>query len=198
MLAIRQLTRTGIEPFDLDLTDGECVSLRGPSGAGKTILLRAIADLDPSEGTVSLDGVDRETIPAPRWRRNVCYMPAEPGWWADTAADHFEDRPAACALLSELGLPAGMLDHPLSRLSTGERQRLALARMVQFSPRVLLLDEPTSALDAETTARVEAVLRKQTEHGAAILLVTHDREQAPRMARRHFVIDTGRVSEAAA
>lgn len=197
MLAIRQLARPGLAPFDLDLADGECVSLRGPSGAGKTILLRAIADLDPNDGTVSLDGVDRETIPAPRWRRNVCYMPAEPGWWADTAADHFEDRAAASGLLPELGLPADVLDRPLSRLSTGERQRLALARMLQFSPRVLLLDEPTSGLDPDTTARVEALLRKETGRGAAVLLVTHARDQAARMARRHFSVDGGRVGEAA-
>ena len=59
MLVIRGLTRAGLEPFDFDLADGECVSVRGPSGGGKTTLLRAVADLDPSAGDLSLDGVAR-------------------------------------------------------------------------------------------------------------------------------------------
>ena len=82
MLTIRQLNRSGLAPFDLDLADGECVALSGPSGAGKTILLRTIADLDPNKGSASLDCVDREAIAAPQWRRSVAFLPAEAGWWA--------------------------------------------------------------------------------------------------------------------
>ncbi|PIK71519.1 hypothetical protein CS379_18905, partial [Methylobacterium frigidaeris] len=82
-------------PFDLALAPGEACAVTGPSGAGKSVLLRMIADLDPSEGRVSLDGIDREAMPAPLWRRQVTYLAAEPGWWAETVAEHFSaDAPA--------------------------------------------------------------------------------------------------------
>ncbi len=197
MLKIRGLTRAGLEPFDFDLADGECVALRGPSGAGKTILLRAIADLDPNHGSVSLDGTSRESMPAPQWRRAVGYLAAEAGWWADAVGAHFPDHLAARALLPELNLAAEALDWQVSRLSTGERQRLAVARLLLVAPRVLLLDEPTSGLDPDSTRMVEAVLQRRLDDGASILLVTHARDQAQRLAQRGLAVDGGRVVEAA-
>ena len=197
MLNIRGLSRSGLEPFDLDLADGECVAVRGPSGAGKTILLRAIADLDPNHGTVSLDGSSRDSIPAPEWRRSVCYLPAEAGWWADAVAAHFPDRQAALDLLPDLNLGAEVLGRQVSRLSTGERQRLALARLLLIAPRVMLLDEPTSGLDPDSTLLVEAILRERLDDGVSILLVTHARDQARRLAVRGMLVDDGRVVEVA-
>ena len=85
----------------------------------------------------------------------------------------------------------------MARLSTGERQRLALARLLLVEPRVMLLDEPTSGLDPDTTAMVEEVLRRRLGDGAAIVLVTHAADQARRLARRHFRIEAGRLREAA-
>ncbi len=196
MLAVQGLTRPGIEPFSLALDAGECVALGGPSGAGKTLLLRAVADLDPSFGAVSLDGVSREAMPAPEWRRRVCYLAPEAGWWADGVAAHVPDRDAALALLPALGLAVAALDWQVARLSTGERQRLALARLLLLEPRVMLLDEPTSGLDPDTTVMVEGVLRQRLGDGAAILLVTHAAEQARRLAGRHFRIEAGQVREA--
>ena len=78
--------------------------MKGPSGAGKTLLLRAIADLDPNQGLVSLEGRDRSTIPGPEWRRLVGYVPAEPGWWAETVGEHFGEWAAAAAVLTDLGI----------------------------------------------------------------------------------------------
>ena len=196
MLTIRQLSRSGLAPFDLDLGDGECVALSGPSGAGKTMALRAIADLDPNQGEVSLDGTDRDAMTGPGWRRKVAYLAAEAGWWADTVAPHFPDTQAALALLPALDLSPDALDWPVSRLSTGERQRLALARVLLAAPRVMLLDEPTSGLDAAAAARVEAILKARLEQGVAILLVTHAPEQAARMAARRLTMDHGRLGEA--
>ncbi len=196
MLSIRQMSRSGLAPFDLHLGDGECVALSGPSGAGKTLMLRAIADLDPNQGVVSLDGTDRDAMTGPGWRRKVAYLAAEAGWWADTVAPHFPDTQAAVALLPALDLSPDALDWPISRLSTGERQRLALARVLLAAPRVMLLDEPTSGLDAAAAARVEAILKARLEQGVAILLVTHATEQAARMAARRLTMDHGRLSEA--
>ena len=198
MLRVRGLAFIGVGPVDFDLERGECVALTGPSGSGKTLLLRALADLDPNEGRVTLDGAARERFPAPRWRRLVGYLPVESGWWADLVGDHFPDREAAAELATALGLPAKALDWPVARLSTGERQRLALARALIQAPKVLLLDEPTSGLDGQATERVEALLRVRLAAGTAILLATHDRGQAARMARRLLRLEGGRVTEAAA
>src|SRR5215831_4060928 len=74
---------------------------------GKTLLLRAIADLDPNDGFVSLDGRDRAAIAAPEWRRLVGYVPAEPGWWADTVGEHFAEWAAASALVAQPGFADG-------------------------------------------------------------------------------------------
>lgn len=196
MLHVRGLRRPGLGPIDLSLAAGECVALSGPSGAGKSLLLRAIADLDPSDGAVSLDGTARESVAAPAWRRRVTYVAAESAWWADRVGAHFADAAAAHPIVQGLGLPAAALDWPVARLSTGERQRLALARALALAPPVLLLDEPTAALDPEATAAVETALRDRLDNGCAILMVTHDAAQAGRLAGRRFRVADGKLHQA--
>jgi len=154
-LVLRGLRRLAVGPLSLTLEPGACCAVTGPSGAGKSILLRMIADLDPHEGSARLGAIDRAALPATEWRRRVAYVPAESGWWADRVADHFAARPGA-AMLAGLHLPAEAMDWPVSRLSTGERQRLAFLRAVLNRPDVLLLDEPSAALDARSTAALEA------------------------------------------
>jgi ABC-type multidrug transport system ATPase subunit len=195
MLAIRQLARLTLGPLDLVVEAGECVAVMGPSGSGKTLLLRAIADLDPNDGQVSLEERAREAMPAPQWRRLVTYVPAESGWWEDVVGAHFERPEEAATMLEALRLPAEALRWDVGRLSTGERQRLALVRAILQGPRVLLLDEPTSGLDTDAAGAVEDLLRGLLERGTAMLLVTHDRRQARRLARRCLVIEQGRVRE---
>ena len=95
ILQVCDLRTNLLKPASLSLSAGECIAVRGPSGSGKTLLLRAIADLDPNEGLVSLGGRDRSTIAGPEWRRLVGYVPAEPGWWADTVGEHFDEWMAA-------------------------------------------------------------------------------------------------------
>ncbi len=191
MLKIRRLSRPGLEPVDLDLARGECIAFSGPSGAGKSILLRAIADLDPNEGEVSLDGLSREDVAGPEWRRQVVYVPAEAGWWADRVQSHFPDADMAGALMARLGLSKEALDWQVARLSTGEKQRLALTRAFLIGPRVLLLDEPTSGLDPETAAKVEGMLHERLSEGLGLMLVTHDDSQVERLASRHFKMKKG-------
>ena len=195
MLTVTDLRRPGLGPLSFKLDVGECVAVRGASGAGKSLLLRAIADLDPNQGSASIDGERREDMPAPAWRRRVTYLGAEPGWWADHVAEHFDDWPAARGLVEALGLPADSGDWPISRLSTGEKQRLALARSLLLEPQALLLDEPTSGLDPEAVERVEGIIRDRLERGACALWVTHDRAQAERVARRSLEIEAGRLRE---
>ncbi|SMF54152.1 phosphate-transporting ATPase [Tistlia consotensis] len=193
MLTVEGLTAANLGPIDLSLGDREILALRGPSGAGKSLLLRALVDLDPSEGRVALDGVERAALPAPDWRRRVAYLPAESGWWADRVGEHFARPEEARPEIEALGLPGESLDWAVARLSTGEKQRLALVRALQQEPKVLLLDEPTSALDPEARDAVEALIRRQREAGRAILLVSHDHSQAERLADRVLEIEKGRL-----
>src|ERR1700758_2155600 len=121
LLQVRDLRTKILKPASFSLTVGECIAVKGPSGAGKTLLLRAVADLDPNQGLVSLEGRDRSTIPGPEWRRLVGYVPAEPGWWAETVGEHFGEWAGAATVLRDLGLLEEAKSWPIARLSTGER-----------------------------------------------------------------------------
>ena len=195
ILQIRDLRTNLLKPASLSLSAGECIAIRGSSGAGITLLLRAIADLDPNEGLVCLDGRDRSTIAGPEWRRLVGYVPAEPGWWADTVGEHFSGWTAALAVVRDLGFPEEAKAWPITRLSTGERLRLALIRALIVRPKVLLLDEPTAALDPASVAAVESLITTRIEEGLAVLWVTHDAGQAKRIAHRLLVGEGGQVRE---
>lgn len=197
-----------LAPIDLEVGAGELVFISGPSGAGKSLLLRAIADLDPSRGEVLIDAQPRSLIPAPDWRLRVGLLPAETGWWADRVGAHFVQRDQGdqgadenaplLALLARLGFQPDVLDWDVQRLSTGERQRLALARLLINAPEVLLLDEATANLDPSNRAQAEQVIDDYRCHQrAAVLWASHDPDQRQRLAQaargRCFTIDAGRL-----
>jgi len=118
---------------------------------------------------------------APQWRRRVAYVPAEPGWWATTALEHFQHPDLSRFRAHDLGLDGACLERPIVTLSTGERLRLALVRALELEPVALLLDEPTGALDEEATRLVEVELLKRLDDGLALLMVTHDVTQIDRL-----------------
>ncbi len=191
-LRVAALGGDGWGPIDLVVTAGACVCVSGPSGAGKTRLLRAIADLDVHTGDVYLDDESAQRIAPPLWRQRVALLPADSRWWAETVAAHFPaaGRPDFAAV----GLPDEALDWHIERLSSGERQRLALLRVLANAPQVLLLDEPTANLDARNAARIEALIAAyRREHGAAVLWVSHDPEQIERVGSSHLRLDQGRI-----
>ncbi|MBL6931939.1 MAG: ATP-binding cassette domain-containing protein [Rhodospirillales bacterium] len=196
MLSIRNLSGNRIGPIDLKLAGGDVAAISGPSGAGKSLFLRAIADLDPNDGNVLLDGDDRAGIPAPEWRRRVSYVAAETGWWAERVGDHFQDKRAAIQMLELIGLGESALDWSIPRLSTGEKQRLGLARSMIGKPRVLLLDEPTSALDTDNRNLIEHLLDECRSAGTSIIIVTHDVEQAERLKARTYRLEAGKLQAA--
>jgi ABC-type iron transport system FetAB ATPase subunit len=181
-----------IEPVALTVAPGELVFLSGPSGSGKSLLLRAIADLDLHPGEAWLDDASRSSMPAPEWRRRVGLLPAESHWWGEDVSDHFSCD--AAGFLEPLGFGPEVMGWSVSRLSTGERQRLALARLLANGPEVLLLDEATANLDPTNRDRVEAVVeRYRAERQAAVLWVSHDPEQRRRLGGRSLAIQDGRL-----
>jgi putative ABC transport system ATP-binding protein len=197
MLEARKLSRLTLGPVDLSMEAGEVVALRGASGSGKTLLMRALVDLDPCTGDVFLDGVERSAYQAPDWRKAVAWVPAEAGWWSEAVIDHFTDWQAALPLIEELGLSPDCGGWQVSRASTGERQRLALVRALAQQPKVLLLDEPTSGLDSRSVAQVEALIARLANAGTSVLWTTHDDDQAARVASRVLLIENGKLAAAA-
>lgn len=186
-----QIDHLAIQDFVLEnfsLKPGEIVALTGPSGSGKTRLLRAIADLDPNDGQMRLDSVERAEMAAPDWRAKVRFVAATPAWWRARVRDHLVEPRTSQDMLKQLNLPAEAIDWPVDRLSTGEAQRVAIARALSGKPKILLLDEPTSGLDDDTGRGVEKMLRLLAANGVAQLVTTHNRAQAKRLAKREIKI----------
>jgi ABC-type iron transport system FetAB ATPase subunit len=181
-------------PLSFAVPDGECLAVEGPSGAGKTRLLRAIADLDPAAGYVFLNGAERREMRPEAWRQQVRYVAAEPGWWAATAGEHMPASTRTARLVQTLGLAERHLTEPLANLSTGERLRLALIRAVSDEPRALLLDEPTAALDTASAGLVEELIRFECLAGRSVILVSHDAGQIERLAHARLLLGRGRTS----
>lgn len=193
MFRIESLEVYGLDPISFELAGGECLAVQGASGSGKTVLLRALADLDPVDGQVFLEGTERNALSGPDWRKRVRYAAAEPGWWGETPREHFSETKGLDKLVRSLGLKAEQLDQSITQLSTGERQRMALARAIFDAPPVLLLDEPTGALDAKATTQAERVIKQLLKKGHTVILVSHDPAQVARLADRKLTIRGGKV-----
>ncbi len=190
MLQVEKFSYHKFGPFSFSVEAGEVLGLTGPSGSGKTLLLRALCDLDSWEGRVELHGRAPHEMDAPQWRRRVGYVPAESAWWFDTVARHFETPPEE-EMLSMFGFAPDVADWLVTRLSSGEKQRLSLCRTLCREPAALLLDEPTAHLDKENVQKTEdAVCRYVREHTIPVVWVTHNKEQIGRLARRAYALTT--------
>ncbi|MDX6607962.1 MAG: arginine/lysine/histidine transport system ATP-binding protein [Solirubrobacterales bacterium] len=178
-------------------------SVVGPSGSGKSTLLRLLNRLaDPDSGRVVYEGTDvRERDPL-ALRREVSLVPQLPALIDGTVHDNIAFGPRlighsfdARSCLELAGLDPTFEGRDSSKLSVGEQQRVMLARALALQPRVLLLDEPTSALDEAARDAVEGTLRRLRARTAiSIVLVTHDMEQARRLADYVVRIEEGRVT----
>ncbi|MFL5782212.1 MAG: ATP-binding cassette domain-containing protein [Thermoleophilaceae bacterium] len=191
-----------LKGVDLTLRDG-ATALLGPSGAGKSTLLRLLNRLaDPDRGTVAFRGQDVRAQDPRALRRRACLVPQLPALLPGTVADNLRFGPAlvgkapgAARPLELAGLSARFADREAAQLSVGEQQRVMLARALALEPETLLLDEPTSALDERTRAGVEATLAELGERtGVSMVIVTHDRGQANRLATRIVTLIDGRVT----
>ena len=192
LLEVRQLARPPLfGARDLDLHRGQIVVLRGPTGSGKTLFLRAIADLDPSVAErVALEGEARTTLAPTAWRSRVVYVHQAGVRLPGTVQDNLE-RVAALDDAWNGERPPPVPGVPGERdalhLSGGEAQAMALHRALLRRPQVLLLDESTSAMDPQRAAFWEEGIRKWVDEGHAALWVAHDDRLADRIGARREV-----------
>lgn len=191
-LEIRKLQTRHVGPVNLTIKGGSIVCISGESGSGKSILLRAIADMIPHSGDACLDDQCASGMCAPDWRKSVGLVPAETEWWYETIAEHFTEKDDA--LLGQTGFNTSTWDWSVARCSTGEKQRLGLLRCLTNKPRALLLDEPTGSLDPDNTRRVEALIKDYaSRHAVPVIWVSHSYEQIQRIADGHFKIKNGQL-----
>ncbi len=192
MLRLEDLQIPNLETINLTIAPGECIGLSGESGSGKSRILRAIADMDEHGGQVYEEDIAQDQIKAHEWRRRVALLPAESQWWFDTVGEHFQ---AHTEHIDALGFDADVMNWHVSRCSSGEKQRLAILRMLANCPRVLLLDEPTANLDTTNTARVEEMICSYlAEHSAVAIWVAHDVQQLQRVCQQQFKLNDGRFN----
>jgi len=193
-----------LHDINLEIACGDVLAIVGPSGSGKTSLLRLLNRLDePTSGTVLLEGVDYRTLPPAELRRRVGMVMQTAFLFPGTVADNvrfgpvqrgerLSDDDVAC-LLAQVGLE-GFGGREVHNLSGGEAQRVALARALANSPSVLLMDEPTSALDEASKLGIETLIRGVVDaHHLTCVIVTHDLQQAGRIAERCALLESGTV-----
>lgn len=193
-LTVESVTTVLGFPISLTVEPGTCFCLSGASGSGKSLLLRALADLDPHEGSIHLGSLECAKISPNKWRRMVGFLPAESAWWGDRVQDHFETSHPLRPMLTHLGFSEETLQKPIHQLSSGERQRLAIIRTLSVNPHALLLDEPTANLDASSTDRVETLITQfMVTHQIPVIWVSHDPRQIERIAHQHGHLENGRL-----
>jgi putative ABC transport system ATP-binding protein len=209
ILATKHLSRvvgaiTLASDVSVEIRTRELVAVVGPSGSGKSSFLRLLNRLDePTSGTVHLEGMDYRQIPPRELRRRVGMVTQRAFLFPGSVAENISFGPRQRGeelppdeidgLLVHVGLP-GFGDRNVANLSGGEAQRVSLARALANSPTVLLLDEPTSALDEEAKLGIELLIKKTVQQShLTCIFVTHDFEQASRIADRVMVLQAGRL-----
>lgn len=180
--------RTLLAHISFTVAPGEFVTITGPSGSGKSTLLLLLATLlTPTQGQILFSGRPQETYEKTAYRRLVSYCYQQPSLFGETVADNLAfpfqirqeqvDHDRMVNALAEVNLPADMLDKPITELSGGEKQRVALIRNLIFTPKVLLLDEITTGLDADSKDTVHQVINNFMKQGVTIITVTHDESE---------------------
>lgn len=199
----RPQEQTILQEVSFSVDAGDYLAITGPSGGGKSTLLKLIATLlTPTAGEILFEGKPQSTYAVTEYRQQVSYCFQQPTLFGQTVRDNVAfpflirnssfDEGKVQQLLQQVALPNSFLDKPIVELSGGEKQRVALIRNLMFLPKVLLLDEVTVGLDEESKQIVQQLIRSVHQQGVTILQVSHD-EEDQRQAQRELLIEGGQL-----
>lgn len=206
----RNTGKSILDQVAVAIEPGDRIGLVGPSGSGKSSLLRAIAKLDPwDHGTLAVNGTQVDLDVVPKFRRQVVYVAQRPAFVSATVRRNLEipfefaasnskfEIDLVKSWLEQLGKTSALLDQPIDSLSGGEQQIVSMIRAMSLSPKVLLLDEPTAALDADSVSSFEQLIMDwfSADQHRAFVWCGHDQLQIDRMTNRKIKMDQGRILE---
>lgn len=208
-----------LESISFSLQAGEIIFVLGASGSGKSSLLRSINRLHPPSAQdasrdnaqgIYFKGDDIQTLDILALRRQIGMVLQKPAAFAGTVADNIRyaagltkqqknlSEAEIVQVMAQVALPEELLEQEASKLSGGQEQRLCLARALTNQPEILLLDEPTSALDPVATQSLEQTIQTLSKEGMAFLWVSHDPQQARRLADKVLFLQQGKLKYFAA
>ncbi len=187
-LGVKSPEKEILKAISFTVEPGSHLTITGPSGSGKSTILKVLATLQSYDsGDVFYKGKDLATLNPIPYRQEVSYCFQQPVLFGETVRDNlsfpFEirnllfDEEKARKMLQDVHLDSSFLDHPITKLSGGEKQRIALIRNLMFEPKVILLDEVTAGLDVETKEIVRALIERIHVAGTTIIEVTHDNDE---------------------
>ncbi|WP_259391336.1 ATP-binding cassette domain-containing protein [Paenibacillus sp. 1011MAR3C5] len=199
--------RVLLNHIDAIIREPESIAIMGALGQGKSTMLRILACLDSAdEGDMSIRGASCSSMEPAKWRRQVCYVAQHAVMLPGSVEDNLRtvsrlhgtayEQSLAERLMERSGLAHLPMNGPAEELSGGEKQRLALIRALLLRPTVLLLDEVTASLDSISCRLVEDILIDwHSEEGLTLIWVTHQAEQASRVASRTWTLEDGRLTD---
>ena len=204
-VSFQTLERLILDQITLTVDQGAFLTISGPSGGGKSTLLRLIASLlTPTSGDIIFDGKKQSEYDYTQYRQQVSYCFQQPALFGDTVKDNLAfpfvireldpDEKQMLEHLQMVDLPDSYLSKKITELSGGERQRVALIRNILFLPQILLLDEVTAGLDEQTKTVIHRLIGQIQQKGCTILQVTHD-ESEIKAAEKLLIIQGGKLTQ---
>lgn len=190
--------------INLEVNKGDCISVIGPSGGGKSTLLKVMADLITiSEGDIKYKDKHYRDYDPLILRRSISYCIQLPYLFGNTVSDNLSfpflirkekvNEYRIIELLNKFNLSSDYLNKDVKSLSGGEKQRISIIRSLVYTPEVLLLDEATSALDKENAESVEEIIEEINKHGVTVIWITHNIEQSESIFNKRIKIKSGKI-----
>ncbi len=203
-VSFRDANTKVLKDINLEVNEGDFITITGPSGGGKSTLLRILGDLiSPTSGHVYLRDKDYSEIPPLNLRSEINYFFQQPYLFGNTVYDNLSfpyeirkkniDDRKIYMLLEKFNIDKEYLSKDINKLSGGEKQRISLIRSLLHAGSVLLLDEITSALDKENKLLVEHIMKDMNKKGHTILWITHDISQIKGLSNKKIIIEDGTI-----
>ncbi len=205
-LVYKASDRIILDHISLKVDKGESIAIIGPSGSGKSTFQKQICNLiSPTSGELYFKGKPYNDYDPEELRQRISYLMQQSDLFGETIEDNMRfpslarndtfDRKRAKQLIKDVGLGHYQLSSEVENMSGGERQRIAIARQLMYTPDILLLDESTSALDVHNKEKIENIIFKLVEQDVAIMWITHSDDQSMRHFQKRITIVDGKISK---